>query len=106
MHRCLKQHVFPDPTLMQRAPLRVLEVGSGEYKAGSYRDLFHRFSCEYVGVDIAAAPGVDVVLDDPYVLPFPDRSFDVVLSGQTFEHNPQFWRTLNEMSRETRQPAG
>ena len=27
------------------------------------------------------------------------RSFDVVLSGQTFEHNPQFWRTLNEMSR-------
>jgi len=36
---------------------------------------------EYVGVDFADAKGVDVVLTDPYSLPFEDNTFDVVLSS-------------------------
>ena len=29
----------------------------------------------------------------------PDRSFDVVISGQAFEHNPYFWISLAEIAR-------
>ena len=96
---CLKRHVLPDPVLGARDPLRVLEVGASEFTTGSYRSAFGRLPCDYVGVDIADGDGVDVVLDDPYHLPFDDGSFDIAVSGQTFEHNEQFWRTFAEMKR-------
>ena len=37
--------------------------------------------CRYIGVDFVPGPGVDVVLDDPYRLPFADASVDVVVSS-------------------------
>src|SRR3954452_25578999 len=35
----------------------------------------------YVGVDFAPGNGVDVVLEDPYALPFGDATVDVVVSS-------------------------
>lgn len=57
----------------------------------------------YVSVDISPGDGVDIVLDDPYTLPFPDESFDVALSTSCFEHDAMFWLTFLEMSRVTKE---
>jgi hypothetical protein len=54
---------------------------------------------EYVSTDIAAGPGVDVVLDDSHVLPFGEDSFDAVVSTSVFEHDLFFWMTFDEMCR-------
>ena len=36
---------------------------------------------------------VDLVLKDPYKLPFDDNSIDVIISISTFEHTEFFWLT-------------
>jgi hypothetical protein len=77
---------------------RLVEVGSADVAGGSYRELFPP-PVEYVGVDLAPGPGVDVVLSSPYALPFEDQAFDLAISGQTLEHVPQFWRTFGELAR-------
>jgi SAM-dependent methyltransferase len=65
----------------------VLEVGSADIN-GSIRNLFT--GCDYIGVDVAAGDGVDIVKPGQD-LDLPDASFDVVISCECFEHN-QFWR--------------
>lgn len=75
---------------------KVLDIGSQDVN-GSYRQFF--VNQEYLGVDMAQANGVDLVLEDPYVLPFENDSFDVILCGQCFEHCEFFWLTFSEMCR-------
>ena len=53
----------------------------------------------YVGVDFAAGKGVDVVITDPYALPFEDASVDAVVSSSCFEHSEFFWLLFNEVLR-------
>jgi len=50
-------------------------------------------------VDFAAAPGVDVVLKDPYTLPFKQASIDVAVSNSCFEHSEMFWLLFLEILR-------
>ena len=57
----------------------ILDVGSMDVN-GTYRDLFS--GCEYIGIDIR--PGENVDLCDFDLLP--NDFFDLVISGQTFEH--------------------
>jgi SAM-dependent methyltransferase len=78
--------------------LTVVEIGAGEFN-GSYREIFPDDRFRYIGCDRAEAPGVDIVLDDPYRLPLPDASADVVLSGQMLEHCEFFWLSFAEMLR-------
>ena len=59
-----------------------LDVGSLQVKK-SHRT-FKEFCPDYVGTDIVPGTNVDVVCTD--VLPFPDASFDTVISGNCFEH--------------------
>ena len=76
---------------------RVVEIGSQDVN-GSLRQVCpDRF--DYVGVDFVAAPGVDVVLDDPYELPFPTGSVDIVVSSSCLEHSELFWLSYLEMLR-------
>lgn len=56
----------------------------------------------YLGVDMVNGAGVDLVLDDPHVLPFPDETFDAVVATSCFEHDPMFWVTFLEIVRVTR----
>ena len=42
---------------------------------------------------------MDIVLTDPYHVPLPDASVDVVLSGQMLEHCEFFWLAFQEMVR-------
>jgi len=94
----LQKHVLPDPALGSRAGLKVLEVGSADFNGG-YRQVLNLLECHYTGVDLEPGEGVDIVLEDPYVLPFPDSSFDIVVTGQTLEHADFFWRTFSEICR-------
>ncbi len=53
----------------------------------------------YVGVDFVAGNGVDIVLEDPYRLPFGDGSLDVLVCSSCFEHSQFFWVVFLEMLR-------
>jgi SAM-dependent methyltransferase len=80
--------------------LRVLDLGSTEMGA-CYRPIFEdkeRF--EYIGVDLAAGPNVDIVLRDAYAWrEIESNSVDVLISGQVLEHVQFFWITALEISR-------
>jgi SAM-dependent methyltransferase len=82
---------------------RVLDVGARDVN-GSLRSRAPK-DATYIGVDIEAGRGVDHVLEDPYVLPFADGSFDAVVSSSCFEHTPFFWVAFLEQVRVLR-PGG
>lgn len=80
-------------------PLRVLDVGSYDVN-GTYRRLFDDAAWAYTGLDMASGPGVDVVIDQPYRWGQLRRDwFDIVVSGQTFEHIQFPWVTILEVQR-------
>lgn len=81
----------------------VVDLGSMNVN-GSYRDLFPS-SARYIGVDLEAGLGVDLVLEDVNQLPFDEASCDLVISGQLLEHCGQFWRVFQEIERILR-PGG
>jgi 2-polyprenyl-3-methyl-5-hydroxy-6-metoxy-1,4-benzoquinol methylase len=80
--------------------IRVLDVGSRDL-CPTYRELFsdrERFA--YFGLDIISGPNVDYVPRDPYVWEeLKDESFEVIISGQAFEHIEFPWLIMEEMNR-------
>ena len=83
--------------------LTIVEIGSQDVN-GSLRSEAPPNN-KYIGVDFADAKGVDIVLKDPYVLPFDDNSIDACLSSSCFEHSEFFWLAFNEVLRVLK-PAG
>ncbi|WP_324768954.1 methyltransferase domain-containing protein [Pokkaliibacter plantistimulans] len=77
--------------------IKVVDLGAMNVN-GSYRELFPE-NVEFIGVDLEPGPGVDIVLEDVYKLPFEDNSVDLILSGQMLEHCGQFWRVFSEVAR-------
>jgi len=91
------QHFLGESTLGQRP--RVLDVGSYDVN-GCYREFFPDQHFDYQGLDMVPGPNVDIVLHNPYDWnSLATDTFDVIISGQTFEHNEFFWVTLSEMAR-------
>ena len=84
-------------TYAQPAAQVVIDVGSQDVN-GSLKTVCPAVN-RYVGVDFAKGRGVDVVLDDPYRLPFPDGHADIVVSSSVFEHSEMFWLLFNEILR-------
>ena len=75
----------------------VVEIGSYDAN-GSLKSLVpHQFN--YIGVDFCEGKGVDIVLTDPYQLPFENESVDIVLSSSVFEHSEFFWVVFLEIMR-------
>jgi SAM-dependent methyltransferase len=74
---------------------RVLEVGSYDVN-GEARRMFD--DCDYIGLDVGPGPGVDVVVPGQSY-DAPDECFDVVLSCECMEHNPQWAATSMNMMR-------
>lgn len=75
----------------------VLEVGSQNIN-GSCRPFFQSAKF-YVGIDILSGPEVDIILLDPYKFPFPDGTFDFVISANCLEHCTKPWETVKEAAR-------
>ena len=89
--------LFFECYLGEQAAQTVIDIGSKDVN-GSLRS-FAPAGCRYVGVDFAAGPGVDVVLEDPYHLPFEPNSIDAVVSSSCFEHIELFWLMFTEVLR-------
>ena len=64
----------------------VLDVGSGDIN-GNNRFLFE--DCEYHGNDVIKAPNVTVV-SKTKDLNFENNTFDVIISTECFEHDPEY----------------
>ncbi len=82
--------------------LTVLDVGSAVVADGhrSNREAMTNPNWTYVGLDIEAAPNVDVVVAEPYDWrEVADASVDVVTCSQVFEHTEFFWVTILEIGR-------
>jgi SAM-dependent methyltransferase len=102
MHQTAMENckIFFDAYRMHNAngeKLRIVEIGSQDVN-GSLRSQAPENS-EYIGVDFVEGKGVDVILDDPYALPFPDGHADIVLSSSCFEHSQMFWLIFLEALR-------
>lgn len=82
--------------------LRIVEVGSADVY-GSVRGIFQG-ARDYVGLDLAMAPGVDVVVSGG-VIPVASESVDVVLNAEALEHDPNWRLTIEECLRVLR-PGG
>ncbi len=74
------------PSFVNRQHVKVIEIGSQDVN-GTLRDACPS-NFEYIGVDFQEAQGVDIVLKDPYSLPFEDKSVDIILSRDGLQ-NPR-----------------
>jgi SAM-dependent methyltransferase len=76
---------------------KVVEIGSQNVN-GSIREVCPK-EFSYIGVDFLEAKGVDLVIEDPYSLPFESESIDMVVSSSCFEHSEMFWLVFLEILR-------
>jgi len=82
-------------------PTKVLDVGSrqvGENR--TYKEMFPSPRYVYTGLDVEPGNNVDVIPDDPYEwgLRFMGK-FDLVISGQAFEHIEYPWLTIKQIEK-------
>lgn len=73
---------------------KLLDLGCG---SKPYKNLFAG-TTQYIGLDIVDGPEVDVV-GNAWELPFPDNSFDVIISTQVLEHTEKVEQTVREIQR-------
>jgi len=83
------------------AGAKILEIGAHDVN-GSIRPFFD--GSDYTGVDLSEGKGVDLV-SSGHELRFPDASFDLTVSCECFEHNPEWGATFTNMCRMTK-PGG
>lgn len=85
---------------------RVIEIGACNVN-GSLRPLIEQYGPqEYIGVDIAAGQGVDIVCDVTALISrFGERSFDLVVSTELLEH-VRDWRLAIHNMKAVCKPGG
>jgi SAM-dependent methyltransferase len=98
----MEQFVKTIPMLLKSSDIiNVLDIGSQivSEQQQSYKELFKDPKFKYEGCDIEKGLNVDIVMTNPYSIPVKDRSYDVIISGQTYEHIEFFWITSLELAR-------
>ncbi len=80
--------------------VKILDVGSLGVN-GTYKDIFSdKNKYIYVGLDMQQGPNVDYIPKDTYLWKeLEAESFDVIISGQTFEHIEFPWLIMEEMEK-------
>jgi hypothetical protein len=86
--------LFFDTYVTRLGNVTDIDIGAQDVN-GSLREVCPA-SARYIGVDLENGKGVDVVLTDPYSLPFDHESTDVVVSSSCFEHSQMFWLVFME----------
>lgn len=103
MHKSSMQAMkeFIDNCLNEDDNLMILDVGSRKCDEGSqtYKDLMKSKKWKYFGLDLSLGLNVDIAVPNPYVYPFVNNHFDVVISGQAFEHSERPWELIQEIYR-------
>lgn len=82
--------------------LKILDVGSLDTSKDNYnyKSIFNEAKWSYEGLDFRKGDNVDIVVDDIYNFQeVNNESYDVVISGQLFEHLGFFWLTMGEIDR-------
>jgi SAM-dependent methyltransferase len=79
--------------------IKVIEIGSYDVN-GSIRQFFP--NADYLGVDLTEGPGVDLVCEGDKV-PHPTNTFDISISCECFEHNPNWSASFMNMYRMTKE---
>ncbi len=97
MQKCYENFVKKWPWDFTRK-ISVVDIG-GVNVNGTYADIFSGSEFFYQSADINPEENVDILLEDPYKLPFEDNSVDILISGQAFEHVEFFWLLFSEMVR-------
>lgn len=103
----LKMEWFKNNYLDVSRNLKILDVGSLNYDGDTnYSHIFNEINWDYVGLDLEVGENVDIVVSDIYNwVEIEDNSYDVVISGQFFEHLEFFWLTMSQIERVLR-PGG
>ena len=97
----LKMEWFKNTYLNTNDNLKILDVGSlDESGENNYRNIFNEINWSYTGLDIEFGPNVDFIVTDIYNwFEIADNSYDVIISGQFFEHLEYFWLTMSQIER-------
>ena len=96
-----KMEWFKNTYLNPSQNLEILDVGSLDGKGNyNYSDIFDEKNWTSTGLDFQAVNNVDIVVADIYNwFEVEDNSYDVVISGQFFEHLEFFWLTMSQIER-------
>jgi SAM-dependent methyltransferase len=79
---------------------RVLEVGAYDVNGSLRATVVALDPCEYIGVDIQAGPGVDLVCDaTALVAQFGEGCFGLVLCTETLEHIQDWQAAISNLKR-------
>ncbi len=102
-----KMEWFKKTYLANFDKLNILDIGSLDGKGDfNYSTIFNEPNWTYTGLDIQGGNNVKIVVTDIYNwLEVEDKSYDVIISGQFFEHLEFFWLTMSEIERVLR-PGG
>ena len=93
---------FKEDYLDKNLNLNILDVGAydSNEKPFNYGIFLNEDNWTYHGMDIKEGPNVDIVVSNIYNwVEIEDESYDVVVSGQAFEHMEFFWETILEINR-------
>lgn len=103
MHRSSykRMEYFKENYLNPKDKLKILDIGSidkdGDYNYGL---ILNEANWTYHGLDLKEGNNVHIVVEDPYDWKeIKDETYDVVVSGQAFEHIEYFWLTLEQVKR-------
>ena len=96
-----KMEWFKNTYLNTNNKLNILDVGSLDMKGDyNYSDIFDEENWSYTGLDYEGGKNVDIVVTDIYNwFEVEDNTYDVIISGQLFEHLEFFWLTMSEVER-------
>ena len=96
-----KMKWFKDTFLDKKNNLNILDVGSLDHSGKyNYKPIFNESNWNYTGLDIQAGNNVDLIVTDIYNwFEIEDNTYDVIISGQFFEHLEFFWLTMNQIER-------
>ena len=96
-----KMEWFKNTYLNISSKLDILDVGSLDKKGNyNYSDIFDEKNWTYTGLDFEDGENVDIIVSDIYNwFEIEDNTYDVIISGQLFEHLEFFWLTISEIER-------
>ncbi len=79
--------------------IEILDIGSYDQN-GTQKGLFEDKRYSYTGLDMVEGPNVDIVPKDVYSWEeLENNKYDLVISGQVFEHIEYPWLTIKEIER-------